>query len=739
VTDRDHGDLSEDPRDATIQPWTEGDDPTETGDAQSETSDESLVGEAELAASEASGDTTADLVPDAGHETSKSSREGRYKTLREIGRGGMAVVYEAEDRKLKRLVAVKVINSKLVGSRTALARFRAEAETIAMLEHDHIVRLYDWGEHKTGPFLVMQLISGENLGGRVHRQGRIEPHDAIRLMLPICRALQYAHARGIIHRDIKPGNILVVEEPHGLKALLTDFGLARRDGGGGFTQTGGTLGTPVYMAPEQHDDPRNVDQRSDLWSLAATMYEMVTGRVPRTIYLHAIPQPLQAVLGRALEHEPDQRHASVAEFAEELQSLLSSDADLGGDPASLPKQHDLADLLKRTTQQVDRLHAQARQLIDSRGNYQRAVDLLAQVPEHLRDQPLYKQARDSRDRVGKLDSEIRERVQAVRLAGLRTLVEELLDLQPSRTDLARLLDHLPPEPRITAQSHVSPFTPDQARQAQEAWASQLGLAVVQTNSIGMQLTLIPPGEFQMGSPKDELERQDCEHQHLVRITRPYLLGVFSVTQQEYAAVVDKNPSHFQKQKVGQDTSRFPVESVRWLDAVAFCNALSEREGRTPCYRIQGEEVSLVDGNGYRLPMEAQWEYACRAGTTTPFSFGKACNGREANCDGNHPYGTSTTGPYLERTTTVGSYAANGFGLYDMHGQVWDLCQDWYDESYYRQSPEEDPPGPTVGSFRVLRGGSWNCYAVYVRSAHRDYFRPTHRRSNIGFRVLLSEF
>ncbi len=209
------------------------------------------------------------------------------------------------------------------------------------------------------------------------------------------------------------------------------------------------------------------------------------------------------------------------------------------------------------------------------------------------------------------------------------------------------------------------FTKDEAVARQRECSQSLGMPVEITNFTGMKLVLIPPGEFLMGSPESEQDTEVDEYQHRVRITKPFYLSVYEVTQSEYERVMGENPSWFSsggsgsgKEKVSDlDTSRFPVERVNWQNAVEFCRKLSELPEERAGGRI------------YRLPMEAEWEYACRAGTTTPFHFGSELNGSQTNCDGTRPYGTSTEGPQLGRTTTVGSYAANAFGLYDMHGNV----------------------------------------------------------------------
>jgi formylglycine-generating enzyme required for sulfatase activity len=277
--------------------------------------------------------------------------------------------------------------------------------------------------------------------------------------------------------------------------------------------------------------------------------------------------------------------------------------------------------------------------------------------------------------------------------------------------------------KVAAESLRAPFDASTAKAAQQQWAKRLKSEVVETNSIGMKLTLIPPGEFTMGSPERETDRRTDEKQHLVRITKPFYLGTYAVTQSEYERLVGTNPSWLSstgggKEKVnGWDTSRFPVEKVSWDDAVEFCRILSAKEGKT-----------------YRLPTEAEWEYACRAGTTTPFSFGSSLNGRQANCNGNYPYGTEEKGPFVDDITPVGKYPSNAFGLYDMHGNAWQWCQDWYGLDYHSNSPTDDPQGPTSGALRVFRGGCWYDSAVFCRSARRNGGGPASRFNDLGFRV-----
>ena len=260
-----------------------------------------------------------------------------------------------------------------------------------------------------------------------------------------------------------------------------------------------------------------------------------------------------------------------------------------------------------------------------------------------------------------------------------------------------------------------------------------------TNTISMKLRYIPSGTFTMGSPLSEQEqfKQDNtddwaaqEMQHEVSITNGFYMAAFPVTQKEYEQVMGKNPSFFRaagtgKDKVaGLDTRRFPVEWVSWDDATEFCRKLSQKDGRT-----------------YRLPTEAEWEYACRAGTKTAFYFGDTITTDQANYAGDRVYGNGKKGDDRQRPTPVGSFPPNAFGLYDMHGNVWQWCQDWCDKDYYQSSPKSDPVNEATGKLksRVLRGGSWHNSPSEARSAARFLAPPGLRNWNYGFRVVAAFF
>ena len=230
-----------------------------------------------------------------------------------------------------------------------------------------------------------------------------------------------------------------------------------------------------------------------------------------------------------------------------------------------------------------------------------------------------------------------------------------------------------------------------------------------TNAIGMKFVWIAPGSFVMGSPKEEKRRSDRETQHKVTLTKGFYMSVYTVTQEEWQAVMGKNLSYFKGEK------NLPVEQVSWEDCQEFVKKLRDK-----------------DKKPYRLPTEAEWEYACRAGTKTPFHFGETISTDQVNYNGDFTYGDGKKGVYRKKTTPVGSFPANAWGLHDMHGNVLQWCQDWYGD--YPQKDVVDPQGAEKGQFRVLRGGSWIDGPWNCRSAYRVRYGPGDRVDDVGCRV-----
>lgn len=232
--------------------------------------------------------------------------------------------------------------------------------------------------------------------------------------------------------------------------------------------------------------------------------------------------------------------------------------------------------------------------------------------------------------------------------------------------------------------------------------------------------LISGGIFEMGSPDTEAWRSEDETQHIVTVSDFYM-SMYEVTQAEYTEVIGSNPSSF-------SGDMLPVETVSWLDAIRYCNARSELEGLQPAYFIEGQTVTWNrSADGYRLPTEAEWEYACRAGTTTPFHTENSISAEEANYYGHYPYEIENNyfsqsnldtkpGEYRQTTVDVSSFSPNGWGLYNMHGNVGEWVWDYY--GAYSAEEQNNPTGPETGTLRIYRGGGWNDFAKNMRSAYR---------------------
>jgi formylglycine-generating enzyme required for sulfatase activity len=425
--------------------------------------------------------------------------------------------------------------------------------------------------------------------------------------------------------------------------------------------------SPHYAAPEVAEG--RFAQQSDQYSLAATYYELRTGRpvfegenVLQIIYAHArnvpdllgLPEAERLVVARALTKRPEDRWPTCRAFVHGLEGVAA--IDNGRD--SRPRGRWRAIIVKGFERVLGRRNI-AHPVADSQDE---AVGGLPPVPI---------------TRAGSL-------IEAT------TKLPDAPAFQPSTTDVVVVqVDRpLPGAPKVI------------------------------TNSLGMKLVLIPEGEFLMGSPDSDKDAYtDEKPQHRVRITRPFYLGVYEVTQGQYRAITGENPSYCN----GSDD--LPVERVSWNAAIAFCNTLSAKEGLKPYYQPDGR--IQPGGEGYRLPTEAEWEYACRAGSTTRYSSGDdqwelgAFAWFRGNTDG-------TTHP-------VGQKRPNAWGLYDMHGNVSEWCWDANDVDYYKNSQGEDPVNPSQAAARVFRGGDWWHDQRTSRSACRCGHLRERGDQSIGFR------
>jgi serine/threonine-protein kinase len=614
------------------------------------------------------GGTAETLLPDPGQVL------GNYRLLELLGAGGMGRVFKAEHRRMKRQVALKVIAPELVRSPLARARFQREVEAVARLSSPNIVAAYDADEHNGRDFLVMELVDGCNLADLVKSQGPLPVEAALQYTLQAARGLAHAHQAGVYHRDVKPANLLLARD--GTVKVL-DLGLAQlhieEEPTAQLTGDYAVMGTAHFMSPEQAEDARMADGRADIYSLGCALFYLLTGKPPYEgkIAMAVVAAHREQPIPSLREARPDCPPAADALF----RRLVAKKPEQR--PASM--------------QEV---------CAECEG-------LLASSSDH-----------------GQGRRGIRRWLAAcVCLAGaclVAGLVFAALNGGFGQQD--------PPG---------SP-TKDQGIAGQSSSGEKAGLPAVLSSPSGktpiLQMVRIPAGEFWMGSPdSDRHAGADEKPRQKVKITQPFLLGQTEVTQAQYEEVIGKNPSAFgpkgrHKNRVKEkETAQLPVESVSWLDAVCFCNRLSERHGLEPYYRIKGERVTVAGGTGYRLPTEAEWEYACRGGTSTTWSFGEKIDdlGQHAWFAGNSD----------DLTHPVGQKKANPFGLFDMHGNVPEWCWDRYDPQYYGKLPASDPAGPGYGTFRIFRGGGWNSRAPETRSASRSSLGFTYSvQTIVGIRV-----
>jgi formylglycine-generating enzyme required for sulfatase activity/serine/threonine protein kinase len=639
-----------------------------------------------------------------------------YEILKELGRGGMGVVYQARDTYLNRLVALKMVLFGAHSSKDSLERFRAEAEAVARLQHPHVVQVFSWGEHGEQPFLVMEFVAGGSLYHCI--AGRKQPPaDAARLVMLLARAVHAAHKVGILHRDLKPANVLLAppaDEPALNSAYgcpkVSDFGLARLSGSpAGLTASFALMGTPSYMSPEQAlGKTREIGPSTDIYALGAILYELLAGQppfkgenlletleqvrklppLPLQMYCPDVPPKLEAICLGCLAKSPADRPPTAADLAQDLRCFLDEH------PSTVSTAPLAASVPLQTTSF--------------------SLETLATTPARLRRLMTY---------WGWL-------VAAALLVvlGIAGVAWNLLQ-HPERAPL------VPNDPERAQTGKEPPSVPGD------------------TNSLGMRLAQIPAGRFLMGSPDTDTGGEENERpRHEVAITRPFDLGVHEVTVEQFRAFVRATDYQTDAERRGRavgldskgegnylpnlnwrnpgfrQSDAHPVACVSWNDALAFCEWLGREEGRK-----------------YRLPTEAEWEYACRAGTTTRFFSGDGLSSlREVaniadralfRCCAKLTYTADWDDGY-PFTAPVGQFRPNAFGLHDMHGNVSEWCADWYDKDYYKNSPPQDPKGPDHGRRRIARGGSWHQSHSFCSAAYRyTFYEPPEGDSRLGFRVV----
>jgi formylglycine-generating enzyme required for sulfatase activity/predicted Ser/Thr protein kinase len=622
-------------------------------------------------------------------------RLGRYRVVAFLGEGGMGFVFRAEDDGLQRPVALKVMRPEIADLPTARERFLREGRAAAAIKSDHVITIHDVGEENGVVFLAMEFLAGENLDDWLKAQPTPVPGKAVvRVAKHILKGLAAAHEKGLIHRDIKPANLWVETGTKRIKLL--DFGLTRlADTEQDLTGPGQVLGTPTYMAPEQARGER-VDGRADLFSVGVVLYRMITGKSPfvrdeRMAVLFAVtfnPVPTVASLGVDI---PD-------DLGRLIDQLLAKGAD--DRPQS-------AEAALAVVTEVER-QLRADQAAPPTATRPDGPQSPPPGQERVQNDPTPRSGSAARV----LPHEVETDLVPVRKSNVKWILAGIAATVLLVLLVVFVVSHKS-KPTAPPSEVMEPFVFVVDGVDKKEMRSVLTLDI--GGGEKMEFVRINEGTFWMGAPDGEEEAKDDEKpQREVEFDRGFYLGKYEVTQAEYKAVTGETPSHFKG-------NRLPVEQVSWEDANEFCKTLSDL--------IKRKAV---------LPSEAQWEYACRAGTKTPFHFGSKLNGDLANCDGRFPYPMGTTkGVNKDTTVEVGSYPANPWGLHDMHGNVSEWCQDSYGP-YDKVESKRNPLRLAVKADErlVLRGGSWGHEPRVCRASSRALDSPKGRQRFVGFRVCL---
>ncbi len=676
----------------------------------------------------------------------------RYHILGPLGEGGMASVYKAYDARLERDVAVKIIRLDMFTPAAlpqVLKRFEREAKSLGKLSHPNIVGINDYGEHEGIPYLVMEYLPGGTLKDRLKGQP-LPWQDAIRLLLPIARALQFSHQQGIVHRDVKPSNILITlsNEP-----MLSDFGIAKileSEGTTSLTGTGAGIGTPEYMAPEQWVG--KTSPQSDLYSLGIVFYEMVTGRKPYSADTPAaillkqanepLPRPKQFVPGlpdrvektiiKILAKNPEDRYQGMQELITALENLLSEQAQskYAAVPREKPKaagssepQQDIrmpGSRMREPTPQETPAPAAGQAEHPASHAAKPEKTHVAQTPPP----PVGRPAPSFRELPGKegaaqshLPPPRKIKVHPALPLALLVVIVVALGAVWGIPYLGSVLKRTPePTSPRTIPSPVDTLTPSRTPMPSQTptemyTPTATPLPVQITDLKGVTMRLVPAGEFTMGSTLYGNEQPV----HTVYLGDFYMdtyevtNGLYKVCEQAGACTPPHgNSSYTHSSYYGNPQyDNHPVIKVDWYQANAYC-----------VWR------------GARLPTEAEWEKAARGtdGRTYPW-------GEEIDCSKANYYESTRNKDCVGDTSAVGSYDSgkSPYGIHDLAGNVREWMADWYD-AYPGNMTGDTDFGST---YRVLRGGSWDSYGLSVRSAYRFRYAPVNWNFFLGFRCALS--
>ena len=670
---------------------------------------------------------------------------GKYEIIRELGRGGFGVVYEAKDTILGRHVAIKILHGQLSVDPDFLERFEQEARLAAQLEHPNLVPVYDFGQLEGHNFISMGFMRGGSLKDRLIEHGPFDPYHAKKALEDVLEGLSIIHENRIVHRDLKPANILFDQYD---VARLSDLGFAKAlhsEQSRSFSASGSYVGTAAYMAPEIWRGAE-ASVLSDIYSLGCIVYEILTGIVlfdgntaaesmtkhliDGPVFTVELPKPWQALIEKCIAKDPAERYQSAKAVLEDLRFglfdapqerqseiiLESGDEELKSTPDSKSDglEEDLAWQLDEAP------------VLESGSTYGKAdddYDAETQKREENATERTHQRLREE------TQPPIRNRLLiwlVIPLAVLFLITGTVYGLKRMNENkafkaAAQTLTHAPSDTPVPSQTQTSTDLPSPTLVSSantpepsseplvpaDSTVESLGVGSTKIREKdGMEMVYVPEGTFIMGSDDGFDNEKPVREVYL----DAYWIDKFEVTNAQYAMCVEAKACDG---PIGENSytragyysdlqyANYPVVSVDWQRANAYCKWV-----------------------GGSLPTEAQWEKAARGPDGNKYPWGN----EDPTCDKANYYGCG-----VEDTTEVGSYpeGASVYGALDMAGNVWEWVNDWYGP--YDANQTNNPQGPNAVSWHVIRGGSWYYYGGDIRSAYRFNNAPNYRGISWGFR------
>jgi formylglycine-generating enzyme required for sulfatase activity len=681
---------------------------------------------------------------------------GNYRIDYALGQGGFGITYRAVDLNLERPVAIKefypqsyvyrdgntgglsISQSNAESYGRWLGRFEREGRILARLNHPGIVKVYSLFKENSTAYLVMELLQGKTLRDELDAQpGKKLPWGRVEAMAAaMVAALETVHREGVYHLDLKPDNVMLTTDG---RIVLVDFGAARQDLSQDPKQKSSTRALTPQYAPLELLNGQPLGPESDLFELGMILHESLTGECPPTVLNRlsqerwepmTLGEPWRDLLTQALRLERANRPQSVAGwwqgYSPSIPLAPEPTVPVIPQPAAaqppivetVVSQPVVAETLQEAqapakpevrSTQVEPAQLQRETEIAVPGAKPKQRETQVESPQQMPTRSPQPKSSGLSRRTLILGGLGATGLGGAVIWGLANQNSGPVNEFPASSESSAASPAVSVAPSLSPAPFSSPATYSyEAVGMGEQRQQKISRYFTEDLGGGVQLEMleIPAGKFLMGSPASEIGRDNGEGpQYRVSVPR-FFMGRFEVTQAQWQQVMGNNPAKF------KDENR-PVERVSWNDAQEFCKKLSQQTGRK-----------------YRLPSGAEWEYACRAGSETKYYFGDD----ESKLD-NYAWFGKNSG---NQTHPVGSFLANEFGLHDMHGNVWEWCEDVY-HGNYQGAPTDGSAWVTggVASSRILRGGSWNFTPNLCRSAYREGFPTYHRNSDRGFRLAVT--